>query len=85
MNGSKVDYVLGLPGLQSEDLLKCLSSTGTFLDISDSPATRGLPEALRSSQAYRVVNTALLSVEEPELIGRCEDNTNSVCLVLDKG
>ncbi|KAJ0375506.1 putative PKS/NRPS-like protein biosynthetic cluster [Colletotrichum chrysophilum] len=70
MNGSKVDYVLGLPGLQSEDLLKCLSSTGTFLDISDSLATRGPPEALRSSQAYRVVNTALLSVEEPELIGR---------------
>ncbi|KAI8210667.1 Fumagillin dodecapentaenoate synthase [Colletotrichum sp. SAR 10_76] len=70
MNGSKVDYVLGLPSHQSEDLLKCLSSTGTFLDISDSPATRGLPEALRSSQAYRVVNTALLSVEEPELIGR---------------
>ncbi|KAI8296209.1 Fumagillin dodecapentaenoate synthase [Colletotrichum sp. SAR11_240] len=70
MNGSKVDYVLGLPGHQSEDLLKCLSSTGTFLDISDSPATKGLPEALRSSQAYRVVNTALLSVEEPELIGR---------------
>ncbi|KAI8253820.1 Fumagillin dodecapentaenoate synthase [Colletotrichum sp. SAR 10_77] len=70
MNGSRVDYVLGLPGHQSEDLLKCLSSTGTFLDISDSPATRGLPETLRSSQAYRVVNTALLSVEEPGLIGR---------------
>ncbi|KAF4818956.1 Fumagillin dodecapentaenoate synthase [Colletotrichum siamense] len=70
INGSRVDYVLGLPGHQSEDLLKCLSSTGTFLDISDSPATRGLPETLRSSQAYRVVNTALLSVEEPELIGR---------------
>ncbi|KAJ0292056.1 hypothetical protein CBS470a_003109 [Colletotrichum nupharicola] len=70
MNGSKVDYVLGLPDHQSDDLLKYLSSTGTFLDISDSPATRGLLEALRSSQAYRVVNTALLSVEEPELIGR---------------
>ncbi|KAI8162029.1 Fumagillin dodecapentaenoate synthase [Colletotrichum sp. SAR 10_70] len=70
INGSRVDYVLGLPGHQSEDLLKCLSSTGTFLDISDLLATRGLPETLRSSQAYRVVNTALLSVEEPELIGR---------------
>ncbi|KAI8255526.1 Fumagillin dodecapentaenoate synthase [Colletotrichum sp. SAR 10_98] len=70
MNKSKVDYVLRLPYHQSEDLLKCLSSTGTFLDISDSPTARGIPEGLRSSQAYRVVNTALLSVEEPELIGR---------------
>ncbi|KAI8237060.1 Fumagillin dodecapentaenoate synthase [Colletotrichum sp. SAR 10_99] len=70
MNKSKVDYVLRLPDHQAEDLLKCLSSTGTFLDISDSPTARGIPEGLRSSQAYRVVNTALMSVEEPELIGR---------------